>query len=81
MSQPVPLNTEIDQELYARLHAHSEQTGKDARSIVADALRAYFEADEDFVAAVEEGIRAADDGDLLSHEAVEKELRARRRTP
>ena len=60
------ISEELDRDL-ARLAAAS---GRSKSWLVADALRSYVQSEKAFVEAVEEGIKAADEGRLVDHEAV-----------
>jgi predicted transcriptional regulator len=68
-----PISKELDRDL-ARLAA---ATGRSKSWLVAEALKSYVEAEMKFIEAVEEGIKAADEGRLVDHDAVVAELERR----
>ena len=70
------ISKELDRDL-ARLAA---ATGRSKSWLVADALRSYVQSEKAFVEAVEEGIKAADEGRLVDHEAVVAEFERRYRS-
>jgi RHH-type rel operon transcriptional repressor/antitoxin RelB len=54
-------------------------TGRSKSWLVAEALRSYVETEKEFIAAVEEGIKAAEEGRVVDHETVVAELDRRYR--
>ncbi|MGH8612190.1 MAG: CopG family ribbon-helix-helix protein [Gammaproteobacteria bacterium] len=62
----------IDKELFERLKKLAEATGRPKSWYIRQALEVYLSQEEWMVEAIQEGIRAADAGELAS----EKEVRA-----
>jgi predicted transcriptional regulator len=67
----------LDKELEQRLESQAARAHRQPSELAADAIRNYLEYEEWFVRAVEEGVRAADAGDLVDHEVVVHELEER----
>jgi len=64
------LNVRIKQELRDKLNALAEATGRTQTYIVEEALESFYDLHAWQIAAIEEGIRAVDEGDVTSHEDV-----------
>jgi predicted transcriptional regulator len=67
------ISEELDRDL-ARLAA---ATGRSKSWLVADALTSYVQSEKAFIEAIEEGIKAADEGHLVDHDAVVAEFERR----
>lgn len=68
----------LDQETKAKLESLSRATRRSKSFLAAEAIGRYIADEAAFIAAVEEGIAAADRGELLDHEEVLGELADRR---
>jgi predicted transcriptional regulator len=75
----VTIGARISEELDRDLVRLSTATGRSKSWLVADALKSYVESEKAFVEAVEEGIKAANDGRLVDHDAVVAEFERRYR--
>lgn len=69
--------TGVDPGQLARLEQLAELYGCSVETLLFEALTQYLEHQESYAAAVRAGLVAADDGDLIPHEAVMDELRRR----
>jgi predicted transcriptional regulator len=76
----VTIGAQISEELDRDLRKISAATGRSKSSLVADALASYVVSEKTFIEAVQEGIKAANEGRLVDHETVVAELERRRRT-
>jgi predicted transcriptional regulator len=76
----VTIGARISEELDRDLARLAAATGRSKSWLVADALRSYVQSEKAFVEAVEEGIKAADEGRLVDHEAVVAEFERRYRS-
>ena len=63
----------LDDDLAKELQALAEREGKRPADLVRDLVRAYHERQR-YLAAIDEGIRAADAGDLVDGDIVDAEL-------
>lgn len=63
----------LDDDLVKELQLLAEREGKRPDELVRDLVRAYRERQR-YLAAIDEGIRAADAGDLVDGEVVDAEL-------
>lgn len=63
----------LDDDLAKELQALAEREGKKPDELVRDLVRAYRERQR-YLAAIDEGIRAADAGDLIDGDLVDAEL-------
>lgn len=63
----------LDDDLAKELQALAERAGKRPDELVRDLVRAYHERQR-YLAAIDEGIRAADAGDLIDGDVVDAEL-------
>jgi predicted transcriptional regulator len=70
MSVQVQINAEFPEELEAQLRSLAQDTGRSTGEIVVEAVRSYIDYETEFREAVEEGLRAAEAGDLVDHEEV-----------
>jgi predicted transcriptional regulator len=74
MATAASITTQIDPETRAMLDRIAERRGVTAEALAAEAIQRVTEADTDFWRFVQEGIDAADRGDLIPHEEVMAEL-------
>lgn len=75
----VTVSLQIPQELWSRLEKSSEHEAMSTDDTILSALTRYFEYEDETRAAVEEGIRQADAGELIDHEEVVKWFEAKKR--
>jgi predicted transcriptional regulator len=64
----------LDDELAARLDTLAASLDRSRTWIIEQALSRYIDAEMQFLAAVEEGIRAAEAGEVVDHDVVVAEL-------
>jgi RHH-type transcriptional regulator, rel operon repressor / antitoxin RelB len=74
----VTISLQIPQELWRRLEKASEYGAISTDDTVVSALEQYLEYEDETRAAVEEGIRQADAGELIDHEEVVKWFEAKK---
>jgi len=75
----VRIGARISEELYRDLSKIAAATGRPKSSLVAEALATYVGSGKEFIEAVQEGIKAAEEGRTVPHETVVAELERRRR--
>jgi predicted transcriptional regulator len=75
----VTIGARISEELDRDLAKLSTATGRSKSWLVADALKTYVQSEKAFIEAVDEGIKAADEGRLVDHAAVVAEFERRYR--
>ena len=75
----VTIGARISEDLDRDLVKLSAATGRSKSWLVADALASYVESERAFVEAVEEGIKAYEEGRVVDHETVVAELERRYR--
>jgi predicted transcriptional regulator len=68
------MEVNLSPELQARLKQVAEQQGRDAESLVNEAVERLLRYDEWFVAQVEKGLAQVERGEVLDHEEVGKRL-------
>jgi predicted transcriptional regulator len=76
----VTIGARISEELDRDLAKLSTATGRSKSWLVADALTSYVQSERAFIEAVEEGIKAYEEGRVVDHETVVAELRRRYRS-
>ena len=76
----VTIGARISEELDRDLAKLSAATGRSKSWLVADALSSYVESEKAFIEAVEEGIKAYEEGRVVDHETVVAELERRYRS-
>jgi predicted transcriptional regulator len=76
----VTIGARISEQLDSDLARLSAATGRSKSWLVADALTSYVESEKAFLEAVEEGIKAYEEGRVVDHEAVVAELERRFRS-
>ncbi len=64
------MNVSLDYEINHRLEQLAKVTSMTKSNIVLDALREYLDVKEWQIEAIREGIRQADDGQLIPHEDI-----------
>lgn len=69
-----PTSIRLDEELAGQLDTLAALTERSKTWHIERALRDYLSHEMEFLAAVEEGIRAAEAGDLVDHETVMREM-------
>ncbi len=81
MAKDAIVTVRIDPALNRRLEALARATKRSKSYLAAEALQVYVESEAQFVAAVEEGLRDLDAGNVVAHDAVVADFkrRARRR--
>ena len=77
----VTIGARISEELDRDLAKLSAATGRSKSWLVADALTSYVQSEKAFIEAVEEGIKAYEEGRVVDHETVVAELERRYRSP
>jgi predicted transcriptional regulator len=70
----ITIGARISEQLDKDLRTLAVATGRTKSWLVAEALKSYVEAERQLIAAVEEGIKAADEGRLVDHAAVVAEV-------
>ena len=70
----ITIGARISEQLDRELRTLAVATGRSKSWLVAEALKSYVEAERQFIAAVQEGIKAADEGQLVDHDAVVAEV-------
>ena len=76
----VTIGARISEQLDRDLARLSAATGRSKSWLVADALTSYVESEKAFLEAVEEGLKAYEEGRVVDHEAVVAELERRFRS-
>lgn len=76
----VSIGARISEQLDRDLRTLASATGRSRSWLVAEALRSYVAAEKQFIEAVEEGIKAADEGRLVDHDTVVAEFERRFRS-
>jgi predicted transcriptional regulator len=77
MKQLVHIDADLDPQALSQIDRMAAERGVPAATLVGEALERYLEYETWFIAKVEEGIRAADAGDLIDHEDVETVMKRR----
>lgn len=80
MTKDVTISARVPAPLDAGLEKLAAATGRSKSWHVNAALEAYLAAELEFLAAVEEGLAAAERGELVPHEEVMADLQERRGT-
>lgn len=78
MNEPakIRIEAEIDAETYDVLHGLAEAAGQSDAVFIADTIRRFAREEAEWAAFIQEGIDAANRGDVVPHEAVMAELDA-----
>ena len=66
----VTISARIPEELSQQLTTLAQSLQRNRSWVIEEALRGYIQSEQQFVEAVQEGIRADDDGDDIPHDAV-----------
>lgn len=77
MGKTVRLDAEISEELAASLDRLASEIGRSRDDMIELALRAFVQSEEQFAAAVEEGLAAWRAGDVVEHADVVAEFERR----
>jgi predicted transcriptional regulator len=74
MNEPakIRIEAEIDVETYETMRWLLERDGRDQQNFIAEAIRRVAEQEAQFNAFIQEGIDAADRGDVLTQEEMEQ---------
>jgi predicted transcriptional regulator len=70
----VTISARIPKELSQQITTIAQALRRNRSWVIEEAIRGYIESEKQFIEAVEQGIRADDGGDVVSHEAVMKEI-------
>ena len=76
----ITIGARISEQLDRDLRMLAVATGRSKSWLVAEALKSYVGAEKEFIEAVEEGIKAANEGRLVDHDAVVAEFERRYRS-
>ncbi len=79
MSQSVVLTVRVDEKVKDTLEKLAKATRRSKSFLAAEAIERYVAEEADFIRAVEEGISAADRGDMVPHEEVLADFNRRRK--
>lgn len=77
MGKTVRVNAEISEELNASLQRLADEHGRSKDALIEQALQVYVQSEEQFAAAVREGIVAWQAGDIVEHADVVAEFERR----
>jgi predicted transcriptional regulator len=75
----VTVSADIPDELSKQLDSLAHTLRRDRSWVIEEALRDYIASESQFIEAVEEGIRAAEAGDVVDHAVVVGDLESFRR--
>jgi predicted transcriptional regulator len=78
MSKSAVITARVDEETLALVDKVAKASGRSRAWIAAQAIREVAEREAEYLAFVQEGIDAADRGDLIPHDEVFRRLMARR---
>jgi RHH-type rel operon transcriptional repressor/antitoxin RelB len=70
MTKSVTIAARVDADLDSQLERLASATGRSKSWLVNEALRSYVANEQQFLAAVEEGKQALQDGKIVDHETV-----------
>jgi len=79
MVKDAVVTVRIDRTLNRRLDALARATKRSKSYLAAEALQHYVESEAEFVAAVEEGLRDLESGNVVDHAAVVADFKRRTR--
>lgn len=77
MGKTVRVNAEISEDLNASLQRLADEHGRSKDALIEQALQAYVHSEEQFAAAVREGVAAWQAGDAVEHADVVSEFERR----
>lgn len=80
MSKTAVITTRLDEETLALVDKVAQASGRSRAWFAAQAIRQVAEREAEFLAFVQEGIDAADRGELSPHDEVFERILARRRS-
>lgn len=66
----VTISARIPEELSDQLSTLAQALRRNRSWVIEEALRGYIASETEFLAAIDEGLRAAENGDIVEHEAV-----------
>jgi predicted transcriptional regulator len=66
------MEVNIGPDLQAKLNRLATERGRDTQTLVREAIQRFVDYDEWFLRQVEEGLAAADGGELIDHEDIGK---------
>ena len=78
MSKTAVITARLDEETLALVDKVAKSQGRSRSWFAAQAIRRVAESEAEFLAFVQQGIDEADRGELIPHEKVFREIRARR---
>jgi predicted transcriptional regulator len=76
----ITIGARISEQLDKDLRTLAVATGRSKSWLVAEALKSYVESEKEFIEAVQEGIKAADEDRLVDHDVVIAEFERRYRS-
>jgi predicted transcriptional regulator len=74
----VTISARIPEELSDQLSTLAQALRRNRSWVIEEALRGYIASETEFLEAVDEGLRAAESGDVVEHEAVNAIMAERR---
>jgi predicted transcriptional regulator len=80
MSKSAVITTRVDEETLALIDRVAQASGRSRAWFAAQAIREIAEREADFLAFVQEGIDAADRGELIPHDDLMTRFHARRQS-
>ncbi len=78
MMNQVTITAQIPAALDDQLSRLAHESGRDRSSLIEEAIRGYIAAEMGMLAAIDEGLRAAESGAVIAHEAVTAIMAVRR---
>ncbi len=72
------MTVSLDYELKDKLHRLAKATSRTESSLMQEALRKYLDLNDWHAGAIREGVRQADNGQLIPHEEVRKKWETKR---
>ena len=70
----VTISARVPEELSQQISTIAQALRRNRSWVIEEAIRGYLEAEKQFLAAIEEGIRADEAGDVVPHETVMQEI-------
>jgi len=71
------MEVDFDSDLQSKLSRMAEQQGRDAQSLVKEAVERLVDQEDWFLQEVDKGLAAADRGEFVEHDAVRKLIDSR----
>ncbi|MFN8517424.1 MAG: ribbon-helix-helix protein, CopG family [Thermomicrobiales bacterium] len=78
MVKDVTISARISEELSEQLTSLAQALGRNRSWVIEEALRGYIASEQQFLTAVEEGLRDLEAGNVLDHDEVMAEMDERR---